>query len=181
MKGNFGPKDQKCGSLFSLPEGRSFKIKVEICNSTEHPITLFRRTPLGRVELVKSITPFEVRLQSEPRFHNEFKGQSRSGIKTGIDVNQVFTDCKEGISDFLGQFDLSALNMNQKQRAKIMLIEEVDSFAKDDGDIGCAEGLQMTINLMEKTSVQNTYTSIPKTLYPEVKQYIEDLLNKGWV
>ena len=116
-------------SLFLLPKGRSFKIKVEIYNSTEHPITLFRRTPLGRVELVKSITPFEVHLQSEPRYHNEFKGQSCSGIKTKIDVNQLFTDWKEGISDFLGQFDLSALNMDQKQWAKIMLLEKTDSFA----------------------------------------------------
>ena len=39
----------------------------------------------------------------------------------------------------------------------------------------------MPINLMDKTPVQKTYTSIPKPLYPEVKQYIEDLLNKGWV
>ena len=160
-----------------LPKGRSFKIKVEIYNSTEHPITLFRCTTLGRVELAKSITPFEVRLQSEPRYHNEFKGQSCSGIKTKIDVNQFFTDCKEGISDFLGQFALSALNMDQKQWTKIMLNEETDYFAKDDGDIGCAEGLQMPINLMNKTLVQKAYTSIPKTLYPEVKHYIEDLLN----
>ena len=123
-------------------------------NSTEPPITLFRRTPLGRVELVKSITPFELRLQSEPRYHNEFKGQSRSCIKTEIDVNQVFIDFKEGISDFIGQFDLSALNIDQTQRAKIMLIEETDSFAEDDGGIGCAEGLKMPINLMDKAPVQ---------------------------
>ena len=113
-------------SFLSLPKGRFFKIKVEIYNSTGHPITLFRLTPLGRVELVKSITHFEVRLQSEPRYHNEFKGQACSGVKTQIDVNQVFTDSKEGIRDFLGQFDLSALNMDQKQRTKIMLIEEAD-------------------------------------------------------
>ena len=91
------------------------------------------------------------------------------------------TSPKEGISDFLEYFDLSTLSMDQKQRAKLLLIEEADSFAKNDGDIGCAEGLQMPINLMDKTPVQKTYTSIPKPLYPEVKQYIEDLLNKGWV
>ena len=54
--------------------------------------------------------------------------------------------------------------MDQTQRAKIMLIEEADSFAKDDGNIGNAEGLQMPINFMDKTPVHKTYTSIPKPL-----------------
>ena len=71
--------------------------------------------------------------------------------------------------------------MDQKQQAKIMLIEEAESFAKDDGDTRCGEGLQMPFNLMENTSVQKTYTSISKPLYPELKQYIEDLLNMEWV
>ena len=168
--------------LYSLQRGRSFKIKIEIYNSTAHPITLNRRTPLGRVELVKSVTPFDVSFQSQPpRYQNESNNQPRSGETSSINLNQVSTSPKEGISDFLEQFDLSTLSVDQKQRAKLLLIEEADSFAKNDGDIGCAEGLQMPINLMDKTPVQKTYTSIPKPLYPEVKQYIEDLLNKGWV
>ena len=32
-----------------------------------------------------------------------------------------------------------------------------------------------------KMQVQQTYNAIPKPLYPEVKQYVEDLLNRGWV
>ena len=168
--------------LYSLQRGRSFKIKIEIYNPTSHPITLNRRTTLGRVELVKSVTPFDVCLQSEtPRYHNESSNQPRSDETRAINLNQVSTSSNEGISDFLEQFDLSALSADQKQRVKLLLIEEADSFAKNDGDIGCAEGLQMPINLMDKTPVQKTYTSIPKPLYPEVKQYIEDLLNKGWV
>ena len=39
----------------------------------------------------------------------------------------------------------------------------------------------MTINLSDPTPVQKTYASIPKPLYPEVKQHIEDLLNKGFI
>ena len=168
--------------LYSLQRGRSFKIKIGIYNSTAHPITLYRLTPLGRVELVKSVTPFDVSFQSQPpRYQNESNNQPRSGETSSINLNQVSTSPKEGISDFLEQFDLSTLSVDQKQRAKLLLIEEADSFAKNDGDIGCAEGLQMPINLMDNTPVQKTYTSIPKPLYPEVKQYIEDLLNKGWV
>ena len=47
--------------------------------------------------------------------------------------------------------------------------------------MGCAEGLQLKINLSDNRPVQKNYTTIPKPLYPEVKQYVEDLLNRGWV
>jgi hypothetical protein len=33
--------------------------------------------------------------------------------------------------------------------------------------------------MKDQTPVQETYNSIPRPLYPEVKQYIEDLLNRG--
>ena len=62
-----------------------------------------------------------------------------------------------------------------------MLREEAESFSKDDDDVGCAEGLQLKINLSDNRPVQKNYTSIPKPLYSEVKQYVEDLLNRGWV
>ena len=153
--------------LYSLQRGRSFKIKIEIYNPTSHPITLNRRTTLGRVELVKSVTPFDVCLQSEtPRYHNESSNQPRSDETRAINLNQVSTSSNEGISDFLEQFDLSALSADQKQRVKLLLIEEADSFAKNDGDIGCAEGLQMPINLMDKTPVQKNVYVYPKTSLP---------------
>ena len=42
------------------------------------------------------------------------------------------------------------------------------------------EDLQLNINLSDSHPVKN-YTAIAKPLYPEVKQYVEDLLNRGWV
>ena len=61
-----------------------------------------------------------------------------------------------------------------------MLLEERDSFSFN-GEIGSAEGLQMDINLTDSIPVQKNYTSIPRPLYPEVKHYVEDLLNRGFV
>ena len=43
-------------ALIVLLRGRSFKIKVEVYNYSEHPITLQSRALLGRVELIKSVT-----------------------------------------------------------------------------------------------------------------------------
>ena len=38
----------------------------------------------------------------------------------------------------------------------------------------------MKINLSDETPVQKNYNSIPRPLCPEIKAYIEDLLNRGW-
>ena len=60
-----------------------------------------------------------------------------------------------------------------------MLFEEGDAFCVDDQDVGCAENLQLKINLLDKTPVQKNYTDVPKPLYPKLKRYIKDLLNRG--
>ena len=39
----------------------------------------------------------------------------------------------------------------------------------------------MKINLKDSEPVKKLYTSIPKPLYKEVKEYVEDLLARGWV
>ena len=61
------------------------------------------------------------------------------------------------------------------------LEEEADSFSKTDDDVGTAEELQVEINLTDTVPVQKKYTSIPRPLYAEVKQYVEGLLNRGWI
>ena len=63
-----------------------------------------------------------------------------------------------------------------------MLKEEAASFAKNEDDIGRIEDLQMDIDLSDSTPVQRNYVSIPRPLYQEVKNYIEDLdLNKQFI
>lgn len=77
--------------------------------------------------------------------------------------------------------ELDNLTEEQRQSAIIMLQEEVGYFAKDNEDVGSIEGLHMNRTLSDPTSVQKTYTSVPRPLYTEVKHYIEDLLNRGWI
>jgi transposase InsO family protein len=62
-----------------------------------------------------------------------------------------------------------------------MLYEEADAFAMDDEDVGCIEGLQMNIHLTDDQPIQKNYLSIRRPLYPEVKAYIEDLLNRNFI
>lgn len=62
-----------------------------------------------------------------------------------------------------------------------MLYEESNAFGRAGNDLGCIPNLQMVINLKDNVPVQRAYTSIPKPLFKEVKEYIQDLLVKGWI
>ena len=77
--------------------------------------------------------------------------------------------------------DLGDLTEEQHQLAIDMLTEEQDSFARDDNDISMIQDLKLEINLEDKTPVQNNYIAVPRPLYPEVKSYIEDLLNRNFI
>ena len=83
--------------------------------------------------------------------------------------------------NWLPPVDLTHLEPEQRVVVEKMPIEENVAFARDDNDIGSAEDLQMEINLMDTVPVQHTYTSIPKPLYKEVREHIEDMSVKGWI
>ena len=79
--------------------------------------------------------------------------------------------------DNISKIDLSHLTTEQAQMAREVLSEEPDSFSINDSDVGCADGLQMEINLKDYVPVQKLYQSIRRPLYSEV----EDLLNQGFI
>ena len=67
----------------------------------------------------------------------------------------------------LPEVNFSGLTAEQKEQAKQLLIEETE--------------LEMDIRLTSDQPVQKNYISILRSLYPEVKGYIEDLLNRGFI
>ena len=77
--------------------------------------------------------------------------------------------------------NLDHLSEEQQLIVKKMLREESGAFAQNDQDMGSIEKLQMSIKLNDATPVQRTYQSIPRPLYAEVKDYLTDLLNRGWI
>ena len=166
-------------------------------NTTDHPITLKNRSCIGRLELVKSVTPLEVQQKDLPD-GPEKQSPVEASTKRNETPHTVDTidsaelsqsdQNKEDVGEIeipqdspLNDIDLSTLNKKQKVAAGKMLLEEESSFAKGDNDIDCATDLQLEINLTDMKPVQKKYTSIPRPLFPEVKQYIEDLLNKQWI
>ena len=81
---------------------------------------------------------------------------------------------------FVQDVNLVGLTDKQKDQGNKMLAEEADSIAQGD-EIGSAKELLMDINLTDSTPVQKNYTEVPRPLQREVKQYVEELLNRGWV
>ena len=67
------------------------------------------------------------------------------------EANSITANCQEvnDISQFLQQFDLSMLDSEQQQLVKAMLVEESETFSRNDDDIGCAKdkGVLLTIPL----------------------------------
>jgi len=97
--------------------------------------------------------------------------------------------CADGSSDmtreeqpcsYIPDIDTGELTEEQRLVVRKMLLEEAESFSKTDDD-GRAEESQVDINLTDSVPVHRKYTGIPRPLYAEVKQYVEDLLNRGWI
>ena len=74
-------------------------------------------------------------------------------------------------------------DLSRKQRAEVMqmLWEERRAFAQNDDEIGTAKNLEMKINTVDEIPVQKRYNAIPRPLYENVKNHIEDMLNRGWI
>ena len=161
----------------------SNRVSVEISNQSNHNITLKGKTLLGRLQLVSSVTPLEVQLVQSSDIDNN--SHTVNIVKTPInDLGDdgcpnapVSVTDKEALANTI---NLDSLNAEQQELARKMLVEEIDSFSAND-DIGCAEELQMSLTLTDSVPVQQSYLAVPKPLYPEVKQYVEDMLNKGWI
>ena len=130
-------------TLFTLPEGYSFRANIEVYNSSEHVIILNGKSVLGHVELVKSVTPISVKLKNEPRLDGKENPPMNTKMEQNerIKVETAPLHISAENNEFLNQFDLSFLSAEQKQSVYKVLLEESDSFAQGDREVGCATGL----------------------------------------
>ncbi|KAL0177456.1 hypothetical protein M9458_026350, partial [Cirrhinus mrigala] len=145
-------------------------VKVPVSNLTASEVTIRRYTPLGRIQpivhIVQQDTESGVDIpesQMKGAVPQEGKENSRAGNLWHPPV------------------DINHLEEEQQKLVREMLYEQSNAFAQGGDDIGCIPSLQMSISLKDNIPVQRTYASILKPLYKEVKEYIQDLLARGWV
>ena len=160
-------------ALLTIKPGKSSKVNIEIVNVSKHDIVIPKRSVIGRIELLQSVTPLDVKLNESPEKSKDTDRVTQSTDKLDKDLTDV--------PDFIRDIDLSGLSEEQKHAALKLLSEERDSFAKDESDIGCIPDLKLSINLTDNVPVQKNYVAVPRPLYPEVKAYIEDLLNRNFI
>ena len=94
-------------SLFSLKPGKTSVVKFQVQNISNHDIVLPKRTVLGGIELVQSVTPLDVKLKensvsSEPNRNVSVKGE-------------IVVD--EDIPSHIKQINLDGLTESQKRSA----------------------------------------------------------------
>ena len=163
-------------TLTSVKNGTKAVVQITVRNTTNYDILLRNRTVLGRLQLVKSAIPLEVKLRRT--FENDHK-QNLKEKSTGVTEEQSNDPKSERDREqVVRSIDLSGLTPDQRDIARNMLLEESESFACGDDDIGYIPDLSLNIDLSDPRPVQKNYTSIPRPLYQEVKHHIEDLLNK---
>ena len=133
---------------------------------------------------MQSVTPVEVKLKE--RVDTTFNSVSATvendeTKQASQSTSREENDSKDEPPKHLRAISLEGLISQQRASAVKMLKEHQDSFVKDDSNVGSAQDLQMNISLKDNTPVQKDYVAVPRPLYPEVKNYIEDLLNHQFI
>ena len=161
-------------TLIFLKRGNNARVDLIVSNTIEHDIPLESRTVIGTLQLVRSVTPADVKLK-EPAVDSKHKGEVKT-TTANQKAGQPYQD------EFVPEVILNDhLTAEQKRKIRQMLSRERDSFCKDDNDIGCANDLYMKIELTDNTPVAKTYLGVPRSLVGELKEYVKDLLDKGFI
>ena len=134
-----------------MKEGDATILSINMTNNTNDDITLPGRVVLGRLQLVRSVTPVEVRFKDPETLTPEKELPCKE---------HKLTEQIENNLSWLPEVDLSGLTGEQQEQAK-QLLEEADVFAMNDDDVGCISELEMDIKMTSDQPVQKSYLSIP--------------------
>ena len=140
-------------TLLTAKKGKSSQVDIEITNNTNDAIVLRRRTLLGRLQLVQSVTPVEVKIKEPASSASsaQLKGVQTSGTtEPAQTLNEKPAGIPMRIPLQIKDIDLEDLTPAQKKMALTLLTEEADPFAKDGSDIECISDLQLELDLEDQ-------------------------------
>ncbi len=152
----------------TLKRGKSHFINVAIHNPSDAEIYLKKGTILGFVSDVNTIIQFPM----------ENKKNGEKARVESVDVEGEEDTPWMNIDDDL---ELSDLTEEEFQEAKEMLLGEREIFSKFKNDIGHVPEFKVPINLTDNIPVSEPYRAIPRPLYDDVKNHINNMLAHGWV
>lgn len=158
-------------TVVSVPRGSTFHVNVPVQNTSNHDIILKKRSVIGSIQEVQSV----IVLADKRQVQDQKVRLNQVRKEYGHDAAQ-----EKHVEPDL-EFDNTELTTEQVGKVKDLIREEIDAFSQDEYDVGCVPDLQMEINLTDKEPVRKCYNSVPKPLHKEVKDYLIDLVNRGWV
>ena len=171
-----------------MQRGGWSRVEVPVTNESRQEITLTPRTVLGQLQQVKASYPVEARpLKTE---QTKIKHRSEDSDKKKLQKESVIKEPekdtekeKQNTEEELWDPPVSVEHLTPEQQVQVreVLRAECNAFSRGDYDVGCIPSLRLQIRLKDPTPVTRTYTSVPKPLHKEVKEYLEDLLNRGWI
>ena len=154
-------------SVVQLRRGRTNYVFVDVLNSSNQPQRLGKGTVLGSVHCVEAVVPM-------PKVLSD---QVQVPVGKSASVSQMSAVDGEEVD----KFDLKHLSMEQQDMLRKVLQEESNVFSVSDADIGDIKDFQMDIHLTDSVPVKEAYRRIPRHLYNEVRNYVDDLLTNGWI
>uniref|UniRef100_A0A8C6Q036 Gypsy retrotransposon integrase-like protein 1 n=2 Tax=Nothobranchius furzeri TaxID=105023 RepID=A0A8C6Q036_NOTFU len=169
--------------IVCLQQGPWSRLKIPVNNDTAHDIVLPSKSIIGQVQLVKTMYAAQTESAQIPQ-----KDMPTPSCEPGNPTESERTgkgeETQGGVEND-GSWDppvpISHLSPAQQQLVKRLLREECAAFSRDDYDVGTIPSLELKIRLQDPTPVTRTYVSVPRPLHNEVKEYLEDLLNRGWI
>lgn len=164
-------------AVVKIPVRHVKYIPISVVNTAKQNITLQRNQILGYLQSVKTVYPAATQL-TEPQ---GAQGEEAQKLESAPEKTANGSQSELPPPAWDPPVNLNHLTNDQQEAVKKVLRDECQAFAYNDDDIGCIPYLKMHIKLHDTRPVQKTYISIPKPLHDEVKQYLQDLLNKGWV
>ena len=175
------PEGLQCAdTVVYLRKGVKNSFKIVLVDNSNHDIFLRKNTVLGHLDYVSSVIPLEVKnVEITSNKVPEKDAVSANNITSNLEQPQKLSE--EHQQAVASKTDLSGLTHTHREKARKLLRDESDVFSVSDDDIGDVNTHSMKINLQDSVPVQQTYHSVPKHLYRELKNYIENLLNKQWI
>ena len=158
-------------SLGELKRGRTPNVNVEIRNTAAVNKYIPKNMLVGEISTVSAVLPLKL-----------FNGNPCDGGGVGEgDVMKVEASSDVKLEKWQPQAKLDHLGEKERLEIEKLLYEECEVFARGDTDIGKIPEFQMDIHLTDDVPVNQAYRHLPRKLYEDVRNYLNDLIVNGWI
>ena len=182
-------------TISTVKRGGTQNIYIDVINPSRNDILLKKGAVIGNLCSVSAVFPMKLEtfvpkneiISSNVDVSTCENIESELNLKNLSEEKNIYTDSVEVLSGmekskkWIPKVDLSHLPEEKRKLVENLLYDECNVFSKSDNDIGDIEDFQMKINLLDESPVREAYRHLPRNLYEEVRNYVNDLLINGWI